>query len=80
MLHSKGVRKIVLVTEAYHMLRSERTFRLQGLEVVPAPCGFRSRGHFRGHWLLPDSRALAWTDDGLHEILGLGWYLIRRRI
>ncbi len=79
-LRRKGIAKVVLVTEAYHMLRAELAFRRQGLQVVPAPCGFRSRVQLRTDWLLPESRALAWTEDGAHEMLGLAWYLVRGRV
>src|SRR5215813_3586856 len=34
-LRSRGMYKIVLVTEAHHMLRSEKVFRKQGLDVFP---------------------------------------------
>src|SRR5207237_2675856 len=38
LLEARGVRRVVLVTDAAHMFRAERCFRKQGLEVVPAPC------------------------------------------
>lgn len=37
-LKQKGIQKIVLATDAYHMLRAEKPFRKQGLEVVPGAC------------------------------------------
>jgi uncharacterized SAM-binding protein YcdF (DUF218 family) len=39
-LKEKGVRRILLVTSAWHMPRSVRLFQAQGLEVVPAPTDF----------------------------------------
>jgi uncharacterized SAM-binding protein YcdF (DUF218 family) len=80
MLRAKGVNKILLVTEAYHMQRAERSFRKQGLDVVPASCGFRHP--LQGSWLefLPDWQAIAWNEDNLHEIGGLAWYKISGRI
>jgi uncharacterized SAM-binding protein YcdF (DUF218 family) len=78
-LRQKGVRRIVLVTEAYHMLRSERCFRKQGLEVIPAACNFA--------WLeptansyLPGGEGILENEQTLHELFGLGWYLIKGRI
>jgi uncharacterized SAM-binding protein YcdF (DUF218 family) len=78
-LRGKGIRRIVLVTEAYHMLRSERCFRKQGLEVIPAACNF-STVATEANGFLPGPGALLANEDTLHEILGLGWYLIKGRI
>src|ERR1051325_10140821 len=41
LLRGKGIHRIVLVTEAYHMLRAEKAFRHQGMTVLPAPCCYR---------------------------------------
>src|SRR5262249_4883172 len=38
LLRERGLRHIVLVTDAEHMFRSAGCFRKQGLEVTPAPC------------------------------------------
>lgn len=40
LLQRDGVRRIALVTHAWHMPRSVDAFRRAGLEVVPAPMGF----------------------------------------
>jgi uncharacterized SAM-binding protein YcdF (DUF218 family) len=39
-LKEKGIQRILLVTSAWHMPRSVRLFRAQGLEVLPAPTDF----------------------------------------
>ena len=80
-LREKGIHRIVLVTEAFHMLRSEACFRQQGLEVVPAPCGFRSH-EFRLSvgFLSPGYDAIRQNRHVVHEWLGLLWYWIRGRI
>jgi uncharacterized SAM-binding protein YcdF (DUF218 family) len=76
-LQKKGIHKIVLVTEAYHMLRAEKSFRKQGLIVVPAACGYRAYGNtLQGRELLPNWEPIAWNEDFLHETLGLFWYWI----
>jgi len=81
MLQAKGLHRVILVTEAYHMYRAERCFRKQGLTVIPAPCGFRStrRGDDLRD-LMPGSTAIAHNDDVLHEWIGLAWYRLRGRI
>ncbi|KAA6458325.1 YdcF family protein [Acidobacteria bacterium AB60] len=76
-LRAKGIRKIVLVTEAFHMARAMRAFRKAGLEVVPAPCGYRRFHLITQERLLPSWEAIAWNEDLLHEALGLLWYHLR---
>jgi uncharacterized SAM-binding protein YcdF (DUF218 family) len=74
-LREKGIHRIVLVTEAYHMLRAEKSFRKQGLEVVPAACGYRAYGsRVYIDRLLPGWEPIAWNEDSLHEGVGLIWY------
>jgi len=78
LLRRHGWSRVVLVTEACHMPRSERCFRQQGYTVFPSPCGFHARGQ-PWHWfsLIPDIRALQITEDSLHEWLALGAYRVR---
>jgi uncharacterized SAM-binding protein YcdF (DUF218 family) len=40
LLKAAGIRRILLVTSAWHMPRALRLFQAQGLEVVPAPTDF----------------------------------------
>ncbi len=80
-LRQRGVERIFLVTQAYHMLRSELCFRRQGIEVVPVPCDFRAAGFdFRMASFLPRARAIEEHENALHEWVGLLWYWIRDRI
>jgi uncharacterized SAM-binding protein YcdF (DUF218 family) len=81
LLRAKGVSRVVLVTEAYHMPRSERCFRKQGLEITPAPCAFR-RIQFHGGWMqyFPSPQAARWNGNALHEWVGLFWYRLSGRI
>ncbi len=77
-LRERGIRRIALVTEAYHMPRAELCFRKQGLEVVPAPCGFRSTQPIES-WtdLVPATRAIGINEDVLHEWVALAYYRLR---
>jgi len=81
LLRQRGIRKIVLVTDANHMLRSERSFRKQGLEVAPAPCNFNA---LTFKWslanFLPSGKAALINDDVLHEWIGLVWYKLSSKI
>lgn len=75
-LRQRGIRRIALVTEAYHMQRSERSFRKQGLEVIPAPCSFRTF-QFNVGQFLPNWNPIAYNEVALHEYVGLLAYWIR---
>ena len=79
-LRKKGIHKIALVTEAYHMPRAERCFRKQGFVVVAAACGFRVFFPRYSPEYAPTWEAISWNEDSLHEGVGLLWYLIRGRI
>ena len=72
LLLPRGIRRIVLVTEAYHMRRAERYFRKEGFEVEPAPCAYRS-AEFDGSWeqWIPNARAITINEHTLHEWLAL---------
>jgi len=75
-LYSRGIRKVVLVTEAYHMPRAVGCFRKQGIEVIPAPCGFR-RLDLRLGYFLPGWKAIDENELTLHESAGLMLYWAR---
>jgi uncharacterized SAM-binding protein YcdF (DUF218 family) len=81
MLRARGIRKVALVTEGFHMLRSELCFRKQGIAVVPAPCAFRGRV-FRPQLaaVFPGVRGMMWNADALHEWVGLLWYWVSGKI
>jgi len=81
LLRSRGIRKVALVTHAYHMLRSEKVFRKQGLDVTPAPCAAYTAGlQLSIHNVLPSAAAVAANDSVLHEWVGLVCYKLMGRI
>lgn len=79
-LRERGIGKVALVTEAYHMPRSERCLRKQGIDVVAAPTGFLAPTRYRWDDLVPRTRGLGVMDIIVHEWVGLGWYWISDRI
>jgi uncharacterized SAM-binding protein YcdF (DUF218 family) len=81
LLSARKIRKIVLVTEATHMIRAESAFRKQGLDVVPAPCNARA-SNFSGtpFDFLPSPKAALDCQEVLHEWIGLAWYWLHGRI
>jgi uncharacterized SAM-binding protein YcdF (DUF218 family) len=77
-LKAAGIKKIVLVTQAYHMRRSALAFEAQGLEVVMAPCGFLSGRSADMHlsWL-PALGGVEAAFVTSHEIVGLVYYRLK---
>jgi len=78
-LREKGIERIALVTEAYHMPRAERCFRKQQLEVIAAPSGFRNFD-FLPREFVPGWSGIRHSEMVLHELVGLLWYRVRGRI
>jgi uncharacterized SAM-binding protein YcdF (DUF218 family) len=74
-LKAAGIRRIVLVTQAFHMPRAAALFRAAGLEVIPAPTYFMGGVGGAPIWLdfLPRASALQRSYYALHEWLGLVW-------
>ena len=80
-LAEKGIERIILVTEGFHMPRAAACFRGQGLEVLAAPCGLGAvEFHNRLASWLPSYWALASNERVFHEWMGLAWYWVRGRL
>lgn len=81
LLRERGIDKVLLVTDAAHLLRAQRCFRAQGIETIPSGCRYRARGltwsplHF-----LPSPNAAVETRHALHEWVGMLWYWLHGRI
>ncbi|TBU90881.1 YdcF family protein [Phytopseudomonas dryadis] len=71
LLEGSGVRRVVLVTQAWHMPRSRWSFEQAGFEVVAAPVGFLgvANGRPAGGWL-PEGKALWQSTLLLNEVIG----------
>jgi uncharacterized SAM-binding protein YcdF (DUF218 family) len=77
-LAERGIRRVILVTSAWHMPRSVWSFRVQGLEVIPAPCDYLTKqDSYDLRSFLPSWRALSDCGQVLHEYLGMLWYRLR---
>lgn len=75
MLAPAGVKRIVLVTQAFHMPRARLLFAAQGFEVIPAPTHFVAMNGraFEAGSLFPAASALHHSYYALHEWLGIAW-------
>jgi uncharacterized SAM-binding protein YcdF (DUF218 family) len=77
-LNGKGVRKILLVTSAYHMRRAVALFEAQGFEVVPTPTDFQRLvvTPVLSRWA-PTAEDLGRTTTALKEHVGFWVYRYR---
>ncbi len=76
-LSAAGIKRIYLVTHAWHMPRAAMVFRAAGLEVIPAPTGYTTSGPLDLQDFLPRASALHNSKRFMHEIIGMLWYRLR---
>lgn len=77
-LEELSAKRIILVTEAYHMRRSLYVFQALGLPIEAAPCASRlSEFRWSPRKFLPSTHALDVVHVGLRELVGLAWYRLR---
>ena len=77
LLQKAGIKRIYLVTHAFHMPRSVKAFQAAGFEVVPAPTAFTT--DYRAGLLsfLPRATAMRHSMYFTHELIGLLWYRLK---
>ena len=74
----RGIRKIVLVTSAYHLKRAMLLFTPFFSDVIPCPSGLRtSRDETRIRDFFPDADSFRGTSIALRERLGILFYKIK---
>ena len=76
-LQATGIKRIYLVTHAWHMPRAMRIFQAAGFEVTPAPTAFTTRHHDDLLAFLPNAHALKDSQIFLHEMIGMLWYRLK---
>lgn len=72
-----GIKRIYLVTHAWHMPRAMMAFRHAGFDVIPAPTAYTTRDHVSLLAFLPRADALRGSATFMHEVIGLFWYRLR---
>ena len=77
LLKQHNIRRIVLVTHAWHLRRAVPLFESQGLNVIPAGIQFSSTRIDSILDLLPTPAGLRDSTFALHEWLGILWYKLR---
>jgi uncharacterized SAM-binding protein YcdF (DUF218 family) len=76
-LSAAGVRRIYLVTHAWHMRRAMFAFERAGFEVVPAPTAYATRFRLTPGSFVPGSEGLLQSSIFCQEAVGLIWYRLR---
>ncbi len=79
-LQKAGIKKIYLVTHAWHMPRSADIFRRSGFEVVEAPTAFTTRYRTDLFAFLPNAGSLHDSRIFIHEVIGMLWYRLKLAI
>jgi uncharacterized SAM-binding protein YcdF (DUF218 family) len=77
LLRPAGIRRVILVTHALHMERALLAFRAAGLDPVPAPTRFSSKGPLGALSFFPSAASLYRSYYAFHEWIGLAWYRIQ---
>jgi uncharacterized SAM-binding protein YcdF (DUF218 family) len=72
-----GIRRVLLVTDAYHQPRARRAFAVAGLAPIAAPTGYIGRSAFRPQQLVPNAEALRVSNLALREWAARLWYRLR---
>ena len=76
-----GLRKIILVTSAFHMQRASQQFEAHGFKVIPYPVDFSSNAdQINVLDFIPNAGAMASTEDALKEFLARAYYRLRNLI
>lgn len=79
LLRQAGIARVLLVTDALHMPRSQNIFEQAGLAVIAAPTNYLAQGVLHPADFIPNAGALRDSHYALHEWIGLLWYRIAYR-
>lgn len=76
-LSGEGIRRIYLVTNAWHMRRARFAFERAGFSVIPAATAYTTRPPVTALDFMPTASALSSASWLFHEVIGIGWYHLR---
>lgn len=70
----QNLRRVVLVTDAWHSARAGAEFERHGLQVIHAPTGLAGARPFSPYQLVPNVESLRFVHIALREWVGAIWY------
>ena len=73
-LKPSGVRRIVLVTHAWHLPRAAKEFERAGFDVLPGATAYTTRYKTDLLAFIPNAGALLKSSLFFHEVIGMVWY------
>ena len=77
-LKADGVRRVILVTHAWHMKRAVAAFEANGMTVIAAPTAFYSpMPEDLLSAITPSLATFRMSGYGMHELIGGIWYKLR---
>jgi uncharacterized SAM-binding protein YcdF (DUF218 family) len=76
-LRQRGITSCIVVTSDTHMRRALATFRRTGLNAVPAIAASPIAFERSTRTWVPTQQALEFSQELVHEYVGLAWYRIR---
>ncbi len=77
MLHTLGIKRIYLVTHAWHMPRAKQAFQAAGFEVIPAPTAYTTRYRTDLLSFVPNADGLRHSRIFIREVIGILWYRLK---
>lgn len=77
MLKKSGIKRIYLVSHAWHMPRALPAFHAAGFEVIPAPTAYTTRYQTSLLTFIPNATALRDSKIFVHELIGMVWYRLK---
>lgn len=81
LLQERGIKNIILVTDAIHLCRASLCFRNQGLNVIPAGCNYRTPEFRRSLFQFLPKVSSAYINRAVfHELLGFLWFWLLGRL
>jgi uncharacterized SAM-binding protein YcdF (DUF218 family) len=77
-LQEKGIKKVVVVSQAYHLKRACMVFRKYGIEPIPASTDYiyYLDAVTPALAFIPTASAMRFTSRALHEIIGYWFYTL----
>lgn len=77
LLQTGNIKRIALVTHAWHMPRAAAAFKAAGFEVMPAPTAYTTRYETNLLAFIPNAGALSDSKIFIHEVIGIFWYRLK---